>query len=135
MSLSKEAEELLGKFQSNNSWEQKMRLLMQVSNTTNSLTASEKITTNEIKGCESQVWLVIIPRDNHYYFKAASDAKLMQGLLVTLLIRINGLTSEQIAVFDLEDWFKQLGLTKQLSSSRREGLKIIFQEIKNRLIE
>lgn len=135
MSLSKEAEELLGKFQSNNSWEQKMRLLMQVSNTTNSLTASEKIMTNEIKGCESQVWLVIIPRDNHYYFKAASDAKLMQGLLVTLLIRINGLTSAQIAIFDLEDWFKQLGLTKQLSSSRREGLKIIFQEIKNRLIE
>lgn len=130
MTLPLEAQQLLISFQQNQGWEQKMRLLMQIGKTLPPLAESDKIDNNQVKGCESHVWLVSTKQGSHYFFKAASDARIIQGLLAVVLIRINGLTIEEIKEIDLEDWLCQLGLSKQLSSSRRDGLRAIFQKIK-----
>lgn len=128
--MNQEAKNLLATFQTSPSWEQKMRLLLQLGKKLSPLTESEKIDNNHIKGCESQVWLVTTKQNDQWYFKATSEARLIQGLLAVLLTRINGLTATEIKEIDLEDWFQQLGLIKQLSSSRRDGLNAIFQKVK-----
>lgn len=125
-----DAQNLLSAFQLNKSWEQKMRLLMQLGKNLSPLTEIEKTDKNQVKGCESQVWLVSTKQDDQWYFKATSEARLIQGLLAVLLTRINGLTAKEIKELDLDDWFQQLGLAKQLSSSRRDGLSAIFKKVK-----
>lgn len=130
MTLPSEAQQLLETFQPHQSWEQKMRLLMQLGKTLPPFNPADKTDNNLIKGCESQVWLTSTHEKSLYNFNATSEAKIIQGLLAVLLKRINGLTQEEIKQIDLEDWFQQLGLSKQLSSSRRDGLRAIFQRIK-----
>lgn len=130
MTLPIAAQELLHTFSTASSWEQTMRLLMQAATTLAPLTATELTEVNRIHGCESQVWLVATLQVDHcWYFRAYSEARIVSGLLAVLLARINGLTSNEISQVELFDWFKQLKLTKQLSSSRRDGLTAIWQRI------
>jgi len=46
-----------------------------------------------------------------------------------LLARVNGLTAEQLREVDLADWFNQLGLSRQLSPSRSNGLNAVLQRM------
>lgn len=131
MSLPNTAQQILDSFTAANSWEQKMRLLMQIGTTLEPLNEDEQINKNQVQGCESQVWLIAEQRNELWHFKAYSDARLIRGLLAILLARVNLLTTNEIQQIDLEDWFQQLGLAKQLSSSRRDGLKAIFKRIKS----
>lgn len=131
MSLSNTAQQILDSFTVANSWEQKMRLLMQIGATLEPLLEDEQINKNQVQGCESQVWLIAEQHNESWHFKAYSDARLIRGLLAVLLARVNHLTTDEIQQIDLENWFQQLGLAKQLSSSRRDGLKAIFKRIKS----
>lgn len=130
MTLSYTNQELLNTFSAATSWEQTMRLLMQQSTTLTPLSPNELTEINQISGCESQVWLIAKQQDKHWYFRAYSEARIIRGLLAVLIARINGLTAREIAQVKLIDWFTQLRLTKQLSSSRRDGLNAIWQQIK-----
>ncbi|UYZ84822.1 SufE family protein [Entomomonas sp. E2T0] len=131
MKLSKTAQQILDSFTAANGWEQKMRLLMQIGATLEPLQENEKTDKNQVQGCESQVWLIAEQHNQLWQFKAYSDARLIRGLLAVLLARVNNLTTDEIQQIDLEDWFQQLGLAKQLSSSRRDGLRAIFKSIKS----
>lgn len=130
MTLPLSTQQLLTDFSTTNSWEQKMRLLMQIGNSLEPLAIEEKIEANQVQGCESRVWLVASQQAKQWHFKAYSEAKLMRGLLAILITRINHLTSAEITQLELADWFNELGLSKQLSSSRRDGLNAIWQRIK-----
>jgi cysteine desulfuration protein SufE len=46
-----------------------------------------------------------------------------------LLVRVQGLTSEELARLDLREWFTQLGLERQLSPSRSNGLHAVLQRM------
>lgn len=130
MTLTDTAQQLLSSFSAATSWEQTMRLLMQAGNTLEPLATEELTEANQVRGCESTVWLLANKEDNLWHFKAYSEARIIRGLLAVLLARVNNLASEQIQAIDLEYWFMQLGLAKQLSSSRRDGLRAIFKRVK-----
>lgn len=131
MTLPTSALQLLNTFNASTSWEQRMRSIMQAGDHLAPLDKEQQIESNQIQGCESQVWLVAKQYNNQWQFKAYSEARLIRGLLAIALTRVNNLTAEEIQVIDLEDWFNQLGLSRQLSSSRRDGLKAIFSRIKS----
>lgn len=80
-------------------------------------------------GCESLVWLVAEQADGAWRFKAGSDARLLRGLLALLLVRVQGLTSDELLALDLRGWFSQLGLERQLSPSRSNGLHAVLQRM------
>ena len=42
-------------------------------------------------------------------------------------MRVNGLPGAELAEIDLADWFGQLGLARQLSPSRSNGLNAVLQ--------
>ena len=67
--------------------------------------------------------------DQVWQFKASSDARLLRGLLALLLVRVQGLPSEALARLDLRQWFTQLGLERQLSPSRSNGLHAVLQRM------
>jgi len=129
MSLPVEAAEALQTFQTAAGWEQRARLLMQFGDRLPALDDAQKCEANRVHGCESQVWLVGELRDGHWQFKASSDARMIRGLVALLLLRVNGLSAADIKQIDLPDWFNQLGLSRQLSPSRSNGLNAVLQRM------
>ena len=129
MSLPEQALQALAAFEQGKGWEQRARLLMQWGDQLEPLAASEKTEANRVHGCESLVWLVAEQADGAWRFKAGSDARLLRGLLALLLVRVQGLASEELAGLDLREWFTQLGLERQLSPSRSNGLNAVLQRM------
>jgi cysteine desulfuration protein SufE len=130
MSLPSAAQEALAAFQQAGSWEQRARLLMQWGERLAPLLDAERSENQRVHGCESQVWLVAEVQDDHWQFRATSDARLIRGLLAVLLTRVNGLNSSELQTVDLADWFAQLGLARQLSPSRSNGLNAVLQRMR-----
>ncbi|MBB3104833.1 SufE family protein [Azomonas macrocytogenes] len=124
------AAQVLERFQQAASWEQRARLLMQWGNQLEAVGTEECNETNRIQGCESLVWLIDASSENHLHFRAVSDARILRGLLALLLLRINGLTRQELDTIDLADWFAQLGLSRQLSPSRSNGLNAVLQRMR-----
>ncbi|MGE8179656.1 SufE family protein [Pseudomonas fluorescens] len=129
MSLPADATAALQTFQAAAGWEQRARLLMQWGERLPALSDADKTEANRVHGCESQVWLVGALQDGHWQFAASSDARLIRGLVALLLARVNGLTTAELQQVDLPDWFNQLGLSRQLSPSRSNGLNAVLQRM------
>jgi cysteine desulfuration protein SufE len=122
MSMPEQARQALEAFEQGKGWEQRARLLMQWGDRLEPLAETDKTEA-------SRVWLMAELVDGQWRFKASSDARLLRGLLALLLVRVQGLTSEQLAGLDLRGWFTQLGLERQLSPSRSNGLHAVLQRM------
>lgn len=129
MSLSP-AQEALDAFTACPGWEQRARLLMQWGERLEALTETERVADNQVQGCESNVWLLAERREDRWHFRAYSDARLLRGLLAVLLARVDGLDSEALAQLDVADWFSQLGLSRQLSPSRSNGMNAVVHRMR-----
>lgn len=130
MSLPDAAEQCLAAFSAASGWEARARLLMQWGERLEPLTAAQYCEQNLVSGCESQVWLLAEQHQQRWQFRAASEARLLRGLLAVLLARVNGLTGAELAKVDLLGWFTQLGLARQLSPSRSNGLQAVLQRMR-----
>jgi cysteine desulfuration protein SufE len=131
MSLPADAVTALETFLAAAGWEQRARLLMQWGERLPALSDEQMIDANRVHGCESQVWLVGELRDGHWQFSANSDARLIRGLVALLLARVNGLSADELRKVDLPEWFNQLGLGRQLSQSRSNGLNAVLQRMRD----
>ncbi|WPN99535.1 SufE family protein [Pseudomonas sp. MUP55] len=131
MSLPTDAVAALQAFQAIGSWEQRARLLMQWGERLPALTEADKVDANLVHGCESLVWLVGRLEDGHWQFAASSEARMIRGLVALLLARVNGLSAAQLQAVDLPEWFNQLGLSRQLSPSRSNGLNAVLQRMRS----
>jgi cysteine desulfuration protein SufE len=123
------ARQALDSFTAASGWEARARLLLQWGERLEPLNEAERIESNRVHGCESQVWLVGERREGHWHFRATSDARLIRGLLAVLLVRVDGLDDAALGALDLDDWFAQLGLARQLSPSRSNGLRAVLQRM------
>ncbi|MFG0380085.1 SufE family protein [Pseudomonas sp. zbq_18] len=130
MSLPGNAQEALDAFSACPGWEQRARLLMQWGERLQPLCEAERCEANRVNGCESLVWLVGDCHQGVWQFRAASDARLIRGLLALLLARIDGLETQALQSLDLAEWFSQLGLSRQLSPSRSNGLNAVLQRMR-----
>ncbi|EKO3571553.1 cysteine desulfurase sulfur acceptor subunit CsdE [Vibrio metschnikovii] len=87
-----------------------------------------------VAGCESQVWLVSEQDEQDgWLFCADSDARIVRGLIAVVLAALNAKTGEQIAAFDMDAYFSDLGLLDHLSPSRGNGLKAIVEKIRTEI--
>ncbi|MBD9514041.1 SufE family protein [Pseudomonas sp. PDM22] len=129
MSLPVAAAEALETFTALQGWEQRARLLMQWGERLEPLSEAELGDEQRVQGCESNVWLVADRRDERWHFRAYSDARLLRGLLALLLVRVDGLPADELSAIDLPGWFEQLGLGRQLSPSRSNGLNAVLKRM------
>ncbi|WP_348739041.1 SufE family protein [Pseudomonas rhodesiae] len=130
MTLPVDAVEALEAFQAVASWEQRARMLMQWGERLPALADEDRVDANLVQGCESLVWLVGRLENGHWQFAASSDARMIRGLVALLLARVNGLSTAELQGVDLPDWFNQLGLSRQLSPSRSNGLNAVLQRMR-----
>lgn len=124
--LPEAAKEALQTFQQAAGWEQRARLLMQLGDRLQPLADAERSDANLVAGCDSKVWLVGERRDGHWHFRGTSEARLLRGLLAVLLARVDGLEAYELQRIDVSEWFSQLGLSRQLSPSRANGMNAVL---------
>lgn len=105
------------------SWEERYRLLIQLSRQLPPLNDDELAKLPEIEGCESRLWFnfTLSPRE----IVAYSDARLMQGLLAILKIALAEQSASDLQQFDIQALFDELQITRHLTSTRLNGLKQI----------
>lgn len=123
------ARDTLEEFQQAASWEQRARLLMQWGDRLEPVDMNERNETTLVSGCESRVWLIGDRQNNHWHFRATSEARLLRGLLAVLLARVNGIDSNQLQQLEVAYWFEQLGLSRHLSPSRSNGMNAVLERM------
>lgn len=109
------------------SWEERYRLLIQLSRTLPKLSEAELASLPEIHGCESRLWFQFqaSPRKVQAY----SDARLMQGLLAVIIAYIHEKSDEELRQLDLQALFSELKIASHLTATRLNGIQQIGEII------
>jgi cysteine desulfurase/selenocysteine lyase len=95
--------------------------------------AEEKTEANRVHGCQSTVHLIARKRpgtEDVIDFLADSDADIVRGLIAILQRVFSGQSARQILAFDVESFFRKLGLDQYLTLGRRNGLASMVQRIR-----
>lgn len=85
------------------------------------LPAEERVDANRVAGCVSVVWLVPTMRGGLCEFRSDAASPVVRGLLAFLCEFYSGLPPETILATET-DPLEQLGLARNLSPTRRNGL-------------
>jgi cysteine desulfuration protein SufE len=93
------------------------------------LPPSERIGANRVQGCVSIVWLVGEIHEHRCYFRSDAESPVVRGLVAFLCDFFNGADVGEVATSDLEP-LDALGVTKNLSPTRRHGLAAARQTIR-----
>ncbi|RVT49037.1 SufE family protein [Rheinheimera sediminis] len=85
-----------------------------------------------VQGCESKAWLLHYqdPITARHFWAFDSDARIVKGLIILLLVQLNGLTAEQLAEATPELLLSELQLQQNISLSRSNGLLAVLNKIK-----
>lgn len=111
-------------------WEERYKYIIDLGKELPPMAEAKHIDANLVKGCQSQVWIDYSEQDGRYWFDVDSDAFIVKGLLGVVLAAYNGKSASDIAAFDIEAYFNQLGLIKHLSPTRGNGLKAMVEKIR-----
>lgn len=113
------------------SWEDRYKYIIDLGKELAPLDEVHKVEANQVKGCQSQVWLVCEQRDDRLYFAADSDAFIVKGLLGVVLAAYNGKAPADILAVDIEAYFDALDLIQHLSATRGNGLRAMVKRIQD----
>ena len=132
--MNKEINRLIEEFESFDDWEEKYSYIIELGKKLPKLDEAEKVESNKVSGCVSQVWLVIKQNHEKLYFYADSDAMIVKGLLAIVLRIYSDKTKDEINKINFEQVFTKLDLKNHLSPSRSNGLFSVIGKIKEILL-
>lgn len=90
---------------------------------------SSKTETNEVRGCQSKVWLTARQENDKVFFSADSNTAITKGL-VSLLVRIfNGQSPDAILNADLY-FMHKIGMERFIGTQRSNGFAAMIKQIK-----
>jgi cysteine desulfuration protein SufE len=89
----------------------------------------DRVEENEVKGCQSKVWMTAKLEDDKIHFSADSNTAITKGL-VSLLIRIlNGRTPSEILNTDLY-FMSRIGMERFIGTQRSNGFAAMIRQMK-----
>lgn len=121
--------EIIDEFSMFDEWLDKYEYLIELGKALKDYPEDKKTDDRLIKGCQSRVWLDYEIKDGKIFFNADSDAIITKGI-ISLLIRIySGRTPQEIAASDFSV-VEKIGLKKNLSPTRANGLVSMIETIR-----
>jgi cysteine desulfuration protein SufE len=103
-------------------WEDRYKYLIDLGNTLPPMDDSLKTEASKVRGCMSQVWIILgWDANQRLTMLADSDAQIVRGLIAVLAALFTGKTAEEISGVDVEKTFRDLGLEGHISPNRRNG--------------
>ena len=89
----------------------------------------DKAPSNEVKGCQSKVWMTARSEDDRVFFQADSNTAITKGL-ISLLIRIfSGQKSADILGSDLY-FMRKIGMERFIGTQRTNGFAAMIKQMK-----
>lgn len=113
-------------------WEERYKYIIDLGRELAPMDASLHTPERLVKGCQSNVWLEVIPADSDgkLGFQVDSDAHIVKGLLAVVMAAFDKKSAQEVLDFDIDDYFAKLDLERHLSPTRGNGLKAIVARIK-----
>jgi cysteine desulfurase/selenocysteine lyase len=127
------ADELADLFEFLGDWKDRYQFLIELGAKLLPLPAEARTEENRVHGCQSTVHMIARKRPGTadvIDFLADSDADLVRGLIAILQRLFSEQSARQILAFDVEGYFKKLGLDQHLTLGRRNGLASMVQRIR-----
>ena len=129
MQLSDRQQEIIDEFQFFDSWMDKYQYLIDLGHELEPLTEGEKNEDNLVRGCQSQVWMVVDGDAANVTIRANSDAAIVSGL-IALVVRLYSKASAAEIIKTEPEFVEALGLSQHLSPTRANGLASMLQRLK-----
>lgn len=112
-------------------WLDKYQYIIDLAKDLEPIADSDKTEANKVHGCQSSVWLVVSKTEGgELVFKADSDALITKGIISLLVNVYSGAKPAEILASDFS-FLDEIGLTSNLSATRRSGLASMVEKIKN----
>ena len=89
----------------------------------------DKIPSNIVHGCTSQVWLTCENKNGKLYFYGTSDAIIVKGLVYMILQIFSGSTIQELKDVDM-DIVHELNLSEVITPNRQSGVIGMMKKIK-----
>ncbi len=110
-------------------WEDKFAYLIDLGKSLPPLDPKYKTDQYLVRGCQSQLWVVISEEHGTVVVNADSDALITKGIAAIICIATSGKTKEEIRTMSFS-FLDDIGLHGQLSLSRANGLSSMIQLLK-----
>lgn len=124
-------EEIVDNFALLEDWEDRYRYLIDLGSRLPPMAEALKTEETRVRGCMSQVWMVMKWDENKRFFLLAdSDAQIVKGLIAVLYVAFQGKTAPEAAATDINAIFGKLGLDEHLSPNRRNGFYAMVERIR-----
>jgi cysteine desulfurase/selenocysteine lyase len=127
------AQELLDNFDLLGDWQTRYQYLIEMGGKLPPMPKELKTDATRVHGCQSVVHLYSQrdPKEKAIFnFIADSDADIVRGLIAILERLYAGQTVDKVSKFDVETFFKEIGLDQHLSGGRRNGLSSMVSRIR-----
>ena len=123
-------QELVEEFSYFDNWIDRYQYIIDLGRRLPEFPEADKIDSNKIRGCQSQVWFVASSDNGLMHFRAISAAAIVSGLIALLLRIYSGRRPQEILDTPAE-FAAALGLEQHLSPTRSNGLSSMLQAIRN----
>ena len=129
-------DEIVDNFSLLEEWDDRYRYLIELGRALRPLPESDRIDTNKVQGCASQVWLATTVRNDGadgpvLSFSGDSDAHIVRGLIAILFAMFSGRHAREILTADAIALFERLGLREHLTPQRSNGFRSMVERIRS----
>ncbi|HEX8549732.1 MAG TPA: SufE family protein [Cytophagaceae bacterium] len=110
-------------------WDEKYQYIIDLGKHLAPLSDEFKVSSNIIKGCQSNVWLTSSLEGDKIIYQADSDAIISKGLVSMLIKVLSGHTPDEILNTEI-DFLDRVGMKQHLSPTRSNGLSAMLKQMK-----
>jgi cysteine desulfurase/selenocysteine lyase len=128
------ADKLAAAFEFLDNWPERYQQIIDFGKKLPPMPVELKTEPNRVYGCQSTVHIAARKKPGTadvLEFLADSDADIVRGLIAILQRIYNGQRAGDVLAFDVEGFFTRIGLDKNLTLGRRNGLSSMVQRIRN----
>lgn len=128
--VSHDIDALIDEFDFLGDWEERYRYLIELGQGLAPLPEAERTDATKVKGCVSQVWMVLDDDAGRLALRGDSDAHIVKGLVALMARLYSGRTPAEALSIDPKDVLSRIGLAEHLSPQRSNGLASMIGRIR-----
>lgn len=128
--IEEKVEDLKNKFNRFDDWMGRYQYVISLGKKQKGFNEEWRVVDNEVKGCQSKVWLVTEKVDDNLKFYSDSDSAITKGISYLLSYVYSDEKPEDI-IEHQPTFVKEIGLVDALSPTRQNGLKSMILKIKS----
>ena len=131
MSTQDDIDALVDEFEFLGDWEERYRYLIELGQAMDPLPEADRTDATKVKGCVSQVWVVVDENGDALTLRGDSDAHIVKGLVALMKRLYDQRTPREALEIDPKTVLGRIGLAEHLSPQRSNGLASMIARIRS----